>query len=112
MDEITLIEVDPACLRLNVLTQTASQSCIIFNAMNNLQRLSKQCRAQIFILRNIYVPVFLQELRSIAANKTEGINESNITDEEYQYVTSINKEQFNDIFTSCRPVLIDGKLRY
>ena len=120
MDEIALIEADPTCLRLDVLTQTASQSCIICNAMDNLQRLSKEARTKIFVKRNIYVPdnvrscpihldekgllmnvllsdlrsinrpyvikgpqlsMLLQELiatRNIAANKTEGIYESNL----------------------------------
>lgn len=52
---MAMIEADP-CLRLNVLTQTASQTCFIYNAQNNVRKLSIQCRVQVFIETNIYIP--------------------------------------------------------
>lgn len=50
------IERDPSCLRLNVITQTDSRSCMICNRIPNTQRLSIAARVDIFIKTNIYVP--------------------------------------------------------
>ena len=150
-NEIDLINADPTCLRLNVLTQRASQTCIICNAQNDIQRLSIQCRIQVFIKRNIYVPdnvsscphhldangfffnilllglqsinrpcvirgqqlqVFLEEMRNIALNRRIGIDCNNLTDEEFECVSPINKQQYEELLTYCDPVLQNGKLRY
>lgn len=54
--EINLLNADPSCLRLNVLTQTASQSCVICYEQNDIERLSIKCRVQVFVKRNIYIP--------------------------------------------------------
>lgn len=51
-----MLERDPACLRLNVLTQTASRSCVICNDNVEIHRLSLECRVNIFVLRDIYIP--------------------------------------------------------
>lgn len=56
IDEIRIIEQDPTCLRINVLTQTSSSSCLICNAVVNLNRLSNECKAYIFLRRNIFIP--------------------------------------------------------
>lgn len=56
LNEITHIELDPACIRLNVLTQTTNNSCMICNSVVNIRRISNECRVDIFISRNIYVP--------------------------------------------------------
>lgn len=53
--EIELTQQDPFCLRLNVLTQTSSQSCFICNNENNLNRLSIVCRVNIYLKREIFV---------------------------------------------------------
>ena len=37
-----------------------------------------------YVIKGPKLSVFLQELRNVAANKTEGIQESNLTDEEYK----------------------------
>lgn len=55
-DEIETIEQDPNCLRLNVLTQTNNGTCVICNAQLNLQALSVECRANIFISCNVFIP--------------------------------------------------------
>lgn len=55
LNEITAIENDPTCLRLNVLTQTSSHSCAICDAVENLQRLTIQCRVNVFVIKNIYI---------------------------------------------------------
>lgn len=54
VQELELLENDPDCLRINVLTQASSHSCCICGAVQNIHRLSQGCRAQIFIKRNIY----------------------------------------------------------
>ncbi|XP_011263507.2 uncharacterized protein LOC105255738 [Camponotus floridanus] len=56
LNEIEAIERDPTCLRLNVLTQTSSHTCMICNQYANIQRLSVECRVNIFVIRNIYIP--------------------------------------------------------
>lgn len=56
LNEIAIIEADSTCLRLNVSKQTASQTWVICDAVNDLQRLSLACRVNVFIERNIFVP--------------------------------------------------------
>lgn len=55
-EEIAAIEQDPTCLRLNVLTQTRSSTCLICNEANDIHRLSVEAKAHIFIQMNIYIP--------------------------------------------------------
>lgn len=55
LHEIEVMQLDPLCLRLNVLAQTSSHTCLICNNNNNLTRLSIQCRTQIYLKKNIYV---------------------------------------------------------
>lgn len=52
-----MLQQDPDCLRLNVLTQTSSQTCLLreCNNGNNLQRLNIACRVNIYLKRGIYV---------------------------------------------------------
>lgn len=150
INEIAQIEADPTCIRLNILTQTARQSCFICNAENNIHRLSIECRVQIFIQRNIYIPegtrscqhhldeknflldilllglrfvnrpyilkgpelnAFLQQLRNVGLNKTRCLDENNLTDAEFECIAPITKEQFEDLFSFCDPVLLHGKIR-
>lgn len=56
LDEIRIIEHDPTCLRLNVLTQTANRTCIICNVEEDVHKVSADCRVNVFILCNIYIP--------------------------------------------------------
>lgn len=56
LNEIQIIENDPSCIRLNVLTQTANRSCVICNAELDVHRISSECRVNVFVLRNIYMP--------------------------------------------------------
>lgn len=56
VEEIRILENDPECLRLNVLTQTANHTCLICNEPNG-HRLTLESRTDIFLKRNIYVPV-------------------------------------------------------
>lgn len=63
INEIRILNDDPTALRLNVLTQTASESCLICNAVQNVHRLSIQSRTDIFLATNIYVP---ENVRSCA----------------------------------------------
>lgn len=44
LEEIDLLERDPTCMRINVLTQTRSASCLICNQEHDVQRLSLQAR--------------------------------------------------------------------
>ena len=54
--EIRILENDPTCIRLNVLTQTSSHTCLICNAPQNIHRLTLRCRIDIFVNKNIYIP--------------------------------------------------------
>lgn len=56
LNEIQIIEHDPSCLRVNVLSQSRSSSCIICNGVGNLHRLSSDCKAYVFVKKNIYIP--------------------------------------------------------
>ncbi|KAJ8688486.1 hypothetical protein QAD02_024281 [Eretmocerus hayati] len=53
-DEIRLLQNDPSAVRLNVLSQTSSQTCLICDGDNHLVRLSLKARVNIFLKRNIY----------------------------------------------------------
>ena len=50
-----MLEDDPQSMRLNVLFQTSSQTCLICNARHGIHRLSLKCRIDIFVKKNIYV---------------------------------------------------------
>ncbi|XP_043480300.1 uncharacterized protein LOC122509998 [Leptopilina heterotoma] len=52
-----MLEEDPQCMRLNVISQTSSHTCVVCNAPNNVHRLSLNSRVNIFVKRNIYIPV-------------------------------------------------------
>ncbi|KAJ8671549.1 hypothetical protein QAD02_002808 [Eretmocerus hayati] len=69
MNEIRLLEEDPTALRLNVLTQTSSHTCLICNGHENLTRLSVEARVDIYMKRNIYVT---QETRSCRNHLDDG----------------------------------------
>lgn len=151
IEEMALIEADPSCLRLNVLTQTASRSCVICNQPNDINRLSIECRIQVFIKRNIFIPenvrscqhhldqkgcflnvllqglrsinrayvirgqqlqLFLQEIRNVSLKRGDGIDWDNLTEEDFQSLSPISKNQFEELLTFCDPVLHNGTLRY
>ncbi|KAL1488613.1 hypothetical protein ABEB36_014416 [Hypothenemus hampei] len=54
--EIQDVANDPDCLRLNVLHQTDSSSCLFCNRVEDTSRFSIHCRVKIFVARNIFVP--------------------------------------------------------
>lgn len=56
LDEQRIIENDPTCLRLNVLTQTANRTCVVSNAQHDVHKISADCRVNVFIMCNIYIP--------------------------------------------------------
>lgn len=55
--EIEILQNDPQCMRLNVLTQASSITCLVCNGLNDIHRLSLECRVDVFVKRNIYIPV-------------------------------------------------------
>ena len=54
--EIQDVANNPDCLRLNVLHQTDSSSCLFCNRVKDTSRLSINCRVKIFVAKNIFVP--------------------------------------------------------
>lgn len=62
-NEITELERDPACMKLNVLTQTGSQTCVFCNANIDVHRLSLECRVNAFVLQDIYIPEYVRSCR-------------------------------------------------
>jgi len=50
------LENNPSCVRLNILSQTSFNTCLICNAPYGVRRLSLKCRIDIFVKMNIYVP--------------------------------------------------------
>lgn len=134
-----------------MLKQTASQTCVICDAANDLQRLSLACRVNVFIEGNIFVPenvrscrhhldangyflnilvadlgyinrpiiirgpqmfAFFNQFRHIAAAKAKFIDENSLSDEEFQCIALITKQQFHDLLTYCDPVLQNGRPIY
>lgn len=49
LEEIDLIQNNPAAVRLNILTQTASRSCVICNDVDDVHTLSIECRVNVFV---------------------------------------------------------------
>lgn len=58
-EDLRRIAEDPSCLQLNVLTQTNSKSCLVCNSAVNIHKLSFECRLNVFIVRNIYIPDYV-----------------------------------------------------
>lgn len=61
--EIREIDRNPTYLRLNVLTQTRNNSYVICNAVANVHRLSIECRVNVFVLQDIYIPEHVRSCR-------------------------------------------------
>lgn len=55
-NEIQALENDPGVLRLNVLTQTSSNTCFICDSRHNIQRVTTDCRVNIYVSTDIFVP--------------------------------------------------------
>lgn len=150
-NEIAITEEDPTCLKLNVIKQTANRRCVICHDQDNLQRLSMDCRVNVFAEQRIYIPEnvrccrhhldeygmiptillhglpyinrpivikgnqmlpFLNKLADAAAEKTRFVNEKSLKAELYPVLTSLTKEQFDDMFIFCDPAFQNGKVRY
>ncbi|EZA52958.1 hypothetical protein X777_07635 [Ooceraea biroi] len=98
------IERDPTCLRLNVLTQTSSHTCMICNQYANIQRLS----VEPYVIRGHQLHIILQELRRVrdlsGRNNCLYNDESSFTDEEFKSIAPISKDQFHELYTFCDPV--------
>ena len=151
IEEINIIENDPQCLRLNVLTQTRNSTCFLCNAENNLIRLSIHCKARVFIRQNIYIPTsvrsclnhldekgyilahflpqirflnrpyiirgedlnnLLQAVRNVANSTIRLEDEESFSDEEFECLSPITKEQFRNLFTFCNRVQVPDGYRY
>ena len=50
------VEQNEECLRLNVMKQKRHGSCIFCDRLEDFVRLSAECKVNIFIIKNIYVP--------------------------------------------------------
>jgi len=59
-NEIRILENDPNCLRLNVLTQTRNGHCFVCNAANEIVRLPRKSCVNKFIATNIFVPDYVR----------------------------------------------------
>lgn len=55
-EEMSLIEADPRCLRLNVLRGAQRTRCILCPLELGVTRLSIDCRVNIFVNKDIYIP--------------------------------------------------------
>ncbi|CAH1101718.1 unnamed protein product [Psylliodes chrysocephalus] len=53
--ELIDVENNPFCLRLNVLSQTNNSTCFVCDEVNDIHRLSVECRIDAFIRTNIYI---------------------------------------------------------
>ncbi|KYM96864.1 hypothetical protein ALC62_12474 [Cyphomyrmex costatus] len=109
-NEIVAIEEDPACLRLNVLTQTRNSTCLICDRTDK-NVLSIECKANVFISHNIFIP---QNTKSCQHHlNVEGMLLGPLVqDSEFQCLCPINKQQFAELFTFCDTVPCTGGYRY
>jgi len=58
LNEIRILEENPSNIRFNVLRRASGRSCCLCNNVNNLHTLSLQCRVDIFVKINVFVPEF------------------------------------------------------
>ncbi|EZA50292.1 hypothetical protein X777_11303 [Ooceraea biroi] len=113
---LLLLYLGPTCLRLNVLTQTSSHTCMICNQYANIQRLSVECRVNVFVTRNIYIPetskccrIHLDHNGLLLQYLLGGLS---FTDEEFKSIAFISKDQFRELYTFCDPVPREGGHRH
>lgn len=64
------------------------------------------------IIRGPQIFAFLNQLRDVFVNKTRCIDENDLSDDDFQCIAPMTKQQFEDILTYCDSVLQNGKLRY
>jgi len=55
--EIDELERDPECLQLNVVKQKRNSSCIFCNQLQNLRKLSVECRISLYYKKYIYARI-------------------------------------------------------
>ncbi|KYN50167.1 hypothetical protein ALC62_01022 [Cyphomyrmex costatus] len=109
--EIQAIEEDPGRLRLNVLSQTRNGTCLICNAEVDLHRLSIECKANVFICRNIYIPENVKSCQYHLDGRGF-LLPALLLDEEFECFSPITKDQFRELFTYCDRVPREGGYRY
>ncbi|KYN17052.1 hypothetical protein ALC57_10689 [Trachymyrmex cornetzi] len=108
IEEIRQVELNPECLRLNVLAQTSWKTCLFCNAANNLHRLSVSSRVNVFVIRNIYIP---EEVRCCQVHLDDEGYIFPYLLLEFKSIAPITKEQFRDLFEFCDPVVDDTQIR-
>lgn len=77
--------------------------------VNGLQSLNRP-----YLLRGEELLNFLQGLRA-CANKHINVryeNETDFSDDEFKYLTSLTKAQFNELYEYCDPIRVQGGARY
>ncbi|KAJ8670980.1 hypothetical protein QAD02_002239 [Eretmocerus hayati] len=148
---IRTVQENPMCVRLSVLARTRTSSCFICHAEDNIHRLSVECKANVSLQRNIFIPhnvrscrahldqdgfilrPLLDGMRSInqpciilgpylasllenmwtVSRKRERFHDPlNLDDNDFVCLTSLRKDQFEDLFTFYDPVPCQGGHRY
>ncbi|KYN21785.1 hypothetical protein ALC57_05107 [Trachymyrmex cornetzi] len=109
LNEINHIEQDPTCLRVNVLSQTRSSSCLICNGVGNLHRLSSDCKAYVFVKKNIYIP---EGVKSCVHHLDKRGYILNHLLNDFETFFSVTKLQFQELATYCDRVPCQGGYRY
>lgn len=72
------------------------KGCILRPLLNGLQSINRQC-----VIRGAYLQAFLQGLRNFALQKNRLRDTDDVSEEEMYILTSLTKEQFNELFTYC-----------
>lgn len=75
--------------------------------LNGLQCINRPC-----IINEQYFQNFLQQLRVAPRNKLNLDDIHELTDEEMYTLTSLTKQQFNELYTFCDPIPVPGGHRY
>lgn len=67
LTDLRTMENNPNYLRLNVLSPATSRACTICNARQNIHRMSMECRVNMFVFSNIYVPLNVRICQSASS---------------------------------------------
>ncbi|KYN30240.1 hypothetical protein ALC57_00308 [Trachymyrmex cornetzi] len=101
------MEHDPTCLRFNVLTQTANRTCVICNSDADVHRITLQCRINVFVLRDIFIPEDVGSCQHHLDDQ-DFFLQTLLPDVEFQSFSPMTKQQFLELFDYCDRVFRDS----
>lgn len=83
------------------------KGCILRPLLNGLQSYNRQC-----VVQGAYLQVFLEGVRDFALKHQRLHDTDDVSEDEMLTLTSLSKDQFNELFLYCGPIPQPGGLRY